>query len=70
MLSKSRTELEADYLVSEADYRELVRQTLVLGRCTCPKSVEYTREVDAVSDQRRSALRECNRIFGLLQRVL
>jgi hypothetical protein len=70
MLSKSRTELETDYLVSEADHRELVHQTLVLGRRTLSKSVEYTKEMDAISDQRRSALRECKRIFGLLQRVL
>ncbi len=69
MVSKTRFELEADYLASEAHYRELVRQTLFLARGQSSKGVEFTREMNVVEDQRRSALRECNRIFGLLQRV-
>jgi hypothetical protein len=66
--SAERAEMEADLLASEAQYRELVQATLSIihrGELCGPP----TQQMREINDQRRLALRKCNRIFSQLQGV-
>ena len=67
MLSRSRSELEADFQASDARYRELVQQTLSVIRHGSGPGVEARKILNEIDRQRRSVLCECNRLFAQLQ---
>jgi hypothetical protein len=69
MLSKSRSELEADYQASDARYRELVQKTLSVARRGSSLRSGAPKELDEIDRQRPLVLRECNRLFAQLQEV-
>jgi hypothetical protein len=69
MLSKSRSELEADYQASNARYRELVQDTLSVVRRGSGPGSGASKELDEIERQRRLVLCECNRLFAQLQEV-
>ncbi len=62
--TKTRSELETDYLASEAHYKELVQQTVSAER-NPPSSNDSS--LHELEEQRRSALRESSRILGELR---
>ncbi len=67
MLSKSRSELEADFQASDARYRELVEQTLSVIRRGSGLGVDAREILNEIDRQRRSVLCECNRLFVQMQ---
>lgn len=65
MKHKSHTELESDLLASEARYRDLVKETLAVGR-RGPIDLSGFVELRQLDSKRRETLRETNRLLSEL----
>jgi hypothetical protein len=63
---KSCYDLESELLTREMRYRKLVEQTVSIELQGPLANVALRPVLSQLEDERRSALRECNRFFGLL----
>jgi hypothetical protein len=68
MKSKSASDVESDFLASEAKYRQLVKETLDIER---RGSIDINTKLalQRLNDDRRLALREMNRLLSQLRAV-